>query len=61
MSDRKPLHDAEQVACQICLKQVPRSVAKSPEGTEYVYYFCGAECFDQWRAGPGSKTDPGKK
>jgi YHS domain-containing protein len=39
----------ETVACQICLKEIPRSVAESAEAVEYVYYFCGPECYTEWR------------
>lgn len=38
------------VACSICLAEIPHSVAKSHEGAEYVYYFCGDVCFAQWEA-----------
>jgi len=38
------------VACRICLAEIPHSVAKSHEGAEYVYYFCGDACFAQWEA-----------
>jgi YHS domain-containing protein len=40
------------VACEICLKEIPRSVAQSQEGADYVYYFCGADCYQRWRAEP---------
>lgn len=41
---------AGPVACEICLREIPRSVAQSQEGADYVYYFCGAECYQQWQA-----------
>jgi hypothetical protein len=40
------------VACEVCLKEIPKSVAQSHEGTEYVYHFCGAECYQEWLAAP---------
>lgn len=40
------------IACEVCLKEVPRSVAKSHEGAEYVYHFCGAQCYQEWLATP---------
>jgi len=40
----------EQVACEICLKEVPKSEATVPEGAEYVLYFCGLDCFEKWKA-----------
>jgi hypothetical protein len=44
----KPI-DTEQVACEVCLKGVPRSEAKMEEASDYVMYFCGLECHDKWR------------
>jgi YHS domain-containing protein len=40
----------EPIACGVCLKEIPKSVAQSYEGPDYVYYFCGAECYEKWRA-----------
>lgn len=37
------------VSCQVCLKQVPADDAHSDEVNDYVYYFCGADCFDKWQ------------
>ena len=37
------------VACELCLREIPHSVARSHEGTDYVLYFCGNDCFDAWR------------
>ncbi len=34
--------------CDVCLKEIPGSVAKSLEGPDYVYHFCGAECYTTW-------------
>ena len=39
----------EHIACQVCLKEIPRSAAQSQEGAEYVYYFCGDKCYQQWQ------------
>jgi hypothetical protein len=50
----------ETIACEVCLKEIPRSVAHCPEGAEYVYYFCGADCYQQWQAEQGEKKDPGE-
>lgn len=49
----------EAVACRICMKEIPKSVAESAEGVEYVYYFCGPDCFAQWRDQEAS--EPTKK
>jgi hypothetical protein len=44
----KPLEPV-RVACEICLKEIPKSEAVVPEASDYVAYFCGLECYEQWR------------
>lgn len=39
----------EHVACEICLKEVPRSEAVVSEATDYVAYFCGLDCYGKWK------------
>lgn len=51
----KTIPSTGPVACEICLKEIPRSVAQSHEGTDYVYHFCGAECYQQWQAKPSMR------
>lgn len=41
------------VACEVCLKEIPRSTARSLEGPDYVYHFCGSQCYEKWLAGAG--------
>ncbi len=42
-------HPGQQsVECKVCLKEISVSAAHTFECEDYVYYFCGAECFDQW-------------
>ena len=49
MSDPKiKPEEPEVLACQICMKEVPKDLSKSAEGVEYVYHFCGQECFEKW-------------
>lgn len=53
---------AERVACEVCLREVPRSEAVVPEAADYVAYFCGLECFEKWKTLPQSPlAPPGKK
>ncbi len=40
--------DASKVQCELCMKLIPRSEAKSAEAVDYVVYFCGLECYEQW-------------
>lgn len=37
------------VACEVCLTEIPPSVARSHEGQDYVHYFCGDHCYVQWK------------
>ncbi len=47
----------EQVSCEICMKEIPVSEAKSEEATEYVMYFCGLNCYESWRAQGNNDTE----
>lgn len=42
--------EVEQVACEVCLNEIPISEAGSEEATEYVVYFCGIDCYAKWRS-----------
>ncbi|KTD08329.1 hypothetical protein A8135_05835 [Legionella jamestowniensis] len=41
--------NCETESCYTCLKQVPKSAANSFEGDDYVRYFCGNECYSEWK------------
>ena len=41
--------ESELVACDVCLKEVPRSEATVPEAADYVVHFCGLECYEKWK------------
>lgn len=47
--------EVEQVACEMCLKEVPISEATVPEALDYVAHFCGLECYEKWK-NQGSKV-----
>ncbi len=36
------------VPCNVCLKEIPKSLAHIEEAEDYVLYFCGLDCFDKW-------------
>ena len=38
----------EIIQCDICMKEIPASEARSAEARDYVSHFCGLECFDRW-------------
>lgn len=45
---KKGPRDDGLVECAVCKKLIPPSEAVSPEGHEYVLWFCGGECHAQW-------------
>ena len=50
MNDTSQKHKDDLVACEICLKEIPVSEAKSEEASDYVAHFCGLECYAIWNA-----------
>ena len=46
--EKKPVEDVK-VKCNVCLKEVPISEAKSEEATDYVIHFCGLDCYSKWQ------------
>jgi hypothetical protein len=48
------------VSCEVCLKEIPRSVARSQEGSDYVLYFCGDNCFVEWQKDQPEASRPDK-
>lgn len=56
----KPV-DVERVACEVCLKEVPRSEATVPEATDYVVYFCGLDCYQRWKSQGAKPNDQAEK
>lgn len=38
----------EVVTCEQCLREIPKSEARSAEARDYVVYFCGLECYELW-------------
>ena len=40
----------------VCLKEIPRSEAKSPEAQDYLIYFCGLDCYDRWNQSRDKST-----
>ena len=39
----------QKVSCELCMREIPRSEALVSEAQDYALYFCGIECFDEWR------------
>ena len=42
-------NDTDKVPCKVCLKEIPQSEAKAEEASDYVMYFCGLDCYEQWK------------
>ena len=46
----KPIpEEPSNVACSVCLAEIPESVAVSSEADDYAQHFCGITCYTQWR------------
>lgn len=41
----------EVVSCAVCLAEVPKDLATSSDGQDYVQHFCGLDCLAQWQKG----------
>jgi len=57
---RDDITPPETIACAICLKEVPASVASAPEGNDYALHFCGVECHEQWLKQAKTGSDSGQ-
>lgn len=49
MTEQKISQQEENVTCEICLKEIPISEAKSEEATDYFLHFCGLDCYEKWK------------
>jgi YHS domain-containing protein len=45
----QPEIQPQKIPCSMCHKEIPLSAAMTPQGEEYVGYFCGIECYDEFR------------
>lgn len=41
--------EPEHISCDVCMTEIPPSVAETAEGDDYVMHFCGVECMEAWR------------
>ncbi|MFP4131207.1 DUF3330 domain-containing protein [Thiohalospira sp.] len=48
-------NETPTIACEVCLTEVPASVAQTAEGPDYVQHFCGLDCLERWQE-QGEKT-----
>ena len=56
-TDDKQTHDG-QVACEVCMKEIPQSEALTDEASDYVAYFCGLDCLDNWKGQTDKPEEP---
>lgn len=49
--------ETERVACDVCLKEIPKSEAVVPEALDYVVYFCGLGCYERWERQRGARSE----
>ncbi len=40
----------ETISCTACMRDIPKSAAKSVESAGYTLYFCGLECYREWNS-----------
>ena len=45
-----PPQEPEPLACEVCLREIPATVEASPEGPDYLRYYCGLDCLELWHA-----------
>lgn len=54
----------ETIKCEVCLIEIPATIAKTFDGPTYVHYFCGLDCLGKWQeqliktGGDGNPADP---
>ncbi|QDX80624.1 hypothetical protein B9N43_04810 [Denitratisoma sp. DHT3] len=41
--------ELQKVTCEECRKEIPNSAAMVSEVVDYVAYFCGLDCYQEWR------------
>lgn len=48
MTTNDKLVELGLMSCEICMKEVPIDEALNPETADYIVFFCGLECYEQW-------------
>lgn len=51
MNEQENSNAENQVSCETCHKEIPKSLAKVAEAEEYVRYYCGLDCFEKGEDG----------
>ena len=57
MKEKENIIEEKKIECSVCLKEIPKSSAKVSEAQDYLQYFCGIECYQEWQDKQQSNTD----
>ncbi len=49
MSEHPKPTEPDHVACDVCMTEIPRSVATNFEADDYTLHFCGLTCYEKWQ------------
>ncbi len=44
----------EVVSCSVCQREIPRAESLTAEGRDYLYFFCGAGCYEKLKRDPAA-------
>lgn len=50
MNDKITPHEPQTVSCDLCLQEIPASTGKTMEADDYIYHFCGIDCYEKWQS-----------
>jgi hypothetical protein len=54
MTTRLMVEDRHSVSCNVCHREVPHADSLSAEGQDYLWFFCGLGCYEQWHRDGGA-------
>jgi hypothetical protein len=49
MTEKLVPKEPDLIDCEVCMKEIPETVAMTEEGQDYVLHFCGLECYTAWK------------
>ncbi|BBP05020.1 hypothetical protein TPL01_19060 [Sulfuriferula plumbiphila] len=47
--------ECEITSCAVCMVEIPASVARNEEATDYIQHFCGLDCLEIWKREKGQE------
>ena len=54
---KKNTEGCSMCECISCCKHIPLSSALTPEGVDYVSYFCSTACYEKWQNKKKEQSD----